>query len=106
MVLVNIDEIMDLFEISDADINARCTIEEALWDGIIQTYEDTTIIVHGHWVEKLDPRYAADRESGLEDAGVSYHCSECGSVGWGVENYCPHCGTRMDGKKSENGNNN
>ena len=57
---------------------------------------DAKPVKHGRWIRVEDPRYATDREGGLEDAGVSYHCSECGHVGWGSENYCPICGTKMD----------
>lgn len=74
------------------------------WRGIFQRCEENIKAIeaepvrHGRWIRVEDPRYATDREGGLEDAGVSYHCSECGHVGWGSENYCPICGTKMDGE--------
>lgn len=69
-----------------------------------QIKKDTIWVAKMNWgrmsgtYEEMKPYREADEEGGLEDAGVSYHCSECGHVGWGSENYCPICGTKMDGK--------
>lgn len=48
-------------------------------------------VKHGEWVEELDRRF-------------HWHCSECGYVIGVIKmdcNYCPNCGTKMDGDISE-----
>lgn len=42
-----------------------------------------TVQKHGHWIAGADG---------------SYMCSECGKVfRYEIENYCPHCGAKLDG---------
>lgn len=55
---------------------------------------DAEPIRHGHWIY---------REYGYPLAHNFYTCSVCGSSrGLNIDNYCPHCGAKMDeGDKDE-----
>ena len=48
---------------------------------------DFELIRHGHWevVDETEPR--------------RYGCSVCKKLSWTEDNYCPHCGTKMDEEK-------
>ena len=66
----------------------------------------------GKWV-----KYELDETYGSEDSNTWYKCSECqkGAQGWVDEDtwysfphlsdYCPHCGTKMDGGKDDGSEN-
>lgn len=46
---------------------------------------DVAPVRHGHWIviDAEEPR--------------RYGCSECKRLSWHMENYCPFCGSKMDG---------
>lgn len=57
--------------------------------------EQTTVdtVKHGYWI--IDRKFGADIMSGEQ----MVICSECDKeIFWGKQNYCPHCGARMDGE--------
>lgn len=60
---------------------------------------DVVEVRHGHWIDK------SRNINGLHDP--RFDCSVCGHIFWfqGAEtfNYCPACGAKMDGERSENG---
>lgn len=90
MKYVKIDDVLDLFGIDDRDIYARGTIEDALYDGTLPSYDqtlfntDTPPIKHGHWISKF------------ENGKVNTYCSVCGNITYGLYHYCPDCGVKMD----------
>lgn len=48
-------------------------------------------VKHGRWI--IDTKFGADVMSGEQ----MVICSVCGrGIFWGKQNYCPHCGARMD----------
>lgn len=50
-------------------------------------------IRHGHWIYK---------EYGYPTAIAFYTCSVCGSSrGFDIDNYCPHCGAKMDEEEEQ-----
>lgn len=59
------------------------TIEEFVSFLKRQKPVDAKPIVHAHWIED-------------DDVGVRGHCSYCGWNDVLGENYCPHCGAKMD----------
>ncbi len=61
---------------------------------------DAVEVRHGHWIEHIE------KPSWLEDdVEVYYDCSECGTSHWSImPPYCPECGAKMDGERSENDN--
>lgn len=55
---------------------------------------DAEPIRHGHWIYK---------ELGYPLSQNFYICSECGYPhGLAIDNYCPHCGTKMNEEINEN----
>ncbi len=59
---------------------------------------DVVAVRHGHWIEHIE------KPSWLEDdVEIYYDCSECGTSHWSIiPPYCPNCGAKMDGERSEN----
>lgn len=89
---VDIDEVLDLFGISDRDIYANGTIEDALYDGTLKVYKQPSTERLGQWE---DIEHAPN--------GLLYvTCSVCGKRQT-VEftSYCPNCGADMRGKENE-----
>ena len=80
---VDIDNVINLFGISDSDIDAKWTIENALYDGSL-SLADVEPVKHGHWISKF------------ENGEVNTYCSACGNITYGLYRYCPDCGARMD----------
>lgn len=62
---------------------------------------DATEVVHGEWIEDYETFVDANGYES-EPIQTGWCCSECGKDGglpnW---NYCPNCGTMMDGDKNE-----
>ena len=55
---------------------------------------DTKEVNHGHWIYK---------EHDYPLAHAFYICSECGYPhGLAIDNYCPHCGAKMNEEVNEN----
>lgn len=84
---VNIDDVLDLFGISDRDIYAKGTIEDALYDGMLKIYELPSAERRGQWE---DIEHAPN--------GLLYvTCSVCGKRQT-VEftSYCGNCGAKME----------
>ncbi len=84
---VNIDDVLDLFGISDRDIYAKETIEDALYDGTLKVYKLSSAERRGQW---KDIEHAPD--------GLLYvTCSVCGKRQT-VEftSYCGNCGAKME----------
>ena len=50
---------------------------------------DVAPVVHGRW----GPHMSMVRTP----FAMNYDCSVCGSEGFGATNYCPDCGSRMEG---------
>lgn len=52
---------------------------------------DAKYVKHGRWIENSDPG---------QNINEHYMCSECGCTfhNWANDNYCPSCGTKMDGE--------
>lgn len=52
---------------------------------------DAVEVVHGQWINKCEP------------LNPRFDCSACGHIFWnyGIDsfNYCPNCGSKMDGGK-------
>jgi hypothetical protein len=83
-----IDAVNDVYY-DTPDINLSADKLEAALRGI--PYADVVPVVHGYFV------YDEPRLAGGVDWG---HCSNCGSLAFGVEtrfDYCPWCGAIMDG---------
>ena len=57
---------------------------------------DAVEVVHGRWI----PTYKVDIRMGISEID-GYICSECGRGSIVKENYCPNCGTNMDGKRED-----
>ena len=96
---VDIDEVLDLFGISDRDIYAKETIEDALYDGTLKIYDPPSAERRGRWNVRYNP-------------GTGWYritCSECGEdvtstapcIGFlpdvkVIWDYCPYCGAEME----------
>lgn len=84
-------------------IQEYCGIQEKITpDGIAKVVMsvptvDAVEVKHGHWIEHTEkPDWLED------DVEVFYNCSECGTSHWSIEPpYCPGCGAKMDGGRSE-----
>lgn len=67
-------------------------------DKILETLkkEGWQPVKHGHWI--IDTKFGADVMSG----GQMVICSVCGrGIFYGEQNYCPHCGAKMDGDEND-----
>ncbi len=62
------------------------------------TPADFVEVKHGEWLVKT------------RSSGSSIKCSECGhredrgpawNIAWGISNYCPNCGAKMDGERKQ-----
>lgn len=72
-----------------------CTKDNDYYDALIDAEdaiddlpsEDAAPVRHGRWevIDAEEPR--------------RYGCSACKRLSWHMDNYCPYCGARMDGKK-------
>ena len=59
---------------------------------------DVAEVRHGEWIVEVFPL----------DMGAKVHCSVCGYFefkgpaydGYGIHNFCPNCGAKMDGKEN------
>ena len=74
--IVDTDDVLDLFGIDDRDIYAKGTIEDAIYDGTLKPTEP-------------------EHKTGL---WIDDDCSECGQYVFrgAVRNYCPNCGAKMN----------
>lgn len=66
----------------------RCSPE--LWEEIARIIENSEEVKHGEW----------------NYIGIAYECNLCGKSlvveqGDAEMNYCPHCGTKMDGERKD-----
>ena len=59
--------------------------------------KDVQEVKHGHWIK-------TDDFTTIEQYTVyKYKCSECGAhADYGIDNYCYHCGAKMDGDSNDN----
>lgn len=95
MGLVNIDNVINLFGVSDMDIYAKGIIEDALCDGTLKIIE----------LERKKGKWIATHETNLlsHPDSITYVCSECGYKSYtlfgmpSVTNFCPNCGADMRG---------
>lgn len=86
---VDVDDVLNLFGISDRDIYAQGTIEDALYDGTLKVYKLPSAERRGRWVY---------------DEWIGWCCSECGnqapfwciSAAQNLTDYCPNCGAKME----------
>ena len=60
-----------------------------------QPHADVQEVKHGHWIKTEDFTM-------IEQYAVyEYECSKCGAhAHYGIDNYCYHCGARMDGDEN------
>lgn len=99
--LADVDEVLDLFGVSDRDIYARATIEDAVLSGDVETYTKAEPPKMGKaWIYIDDDNWIYD----------SYKCPWCGKeitvdaetsrsdIGFTIEDmkYCPNCGAKME----------
>ena len=88
MMLVNIDSVINLFGISDKDIYAKETIEDALCDGTLE-------------IIKLEQK----KGKWIGDEAYARRCSCCGKVTVDEDeyfgNFCQWCGADMRGEQDE-----
>lgn len=75
--IVDTDDILDLFGISDKDIYAKETIEDAIYDGTLHQVEPER--ERGKWI----------------DGYRRQTCSACRQKGYRSWNFCPNCGADM-----------
>lgn len=93
---VDIDEVLDLFGISDRDIYAKETIEDALYDGTLKIYDPQSAERHGRWVKKYRGNYLCSV------CGAWYRTTDdYGNIidGEMTANYCESCGAKMEASK-------
>lgn len=62
---------------------------------------DVAEVRHGHWITEKEALE-------IDRYDLAYTCSVCGHCDWDCTesedfNYCPYCGAKMDGERSENG---
>ena len=88
--LADVDEVLDLFGVSDSDIYARTTIEDAVLSGDVETYTKAEPPKIGKWVEDV----AYYDEDGCPC--IITRCNQCGEPN-PVSNFCPNCGAKMEG---------
>ena len=53
---------------------------------------DVAPVRHGRWEARAIPRSDPDGDW----IALEYHCSLCNRLEYRKENYCPHCGAKMD----------
>lgn len=53
-------------------------------------------VKHGEWIERIEKLDWCE-----DDVDVFYECSQCGTNDGGKPPYCPNCGARMDGGKTD-----
>lgn len=54
---------------------------------------DVAPVVHGRWIESKEHFYL---QNGCKE-WKNFYCSECDAPNNSPTNYCPNCGTKMDG---------
>lgn len=92
MAYVNKSDIYKLFDESNGVIKLHIADVDML------PTADVVEVKHGHWVEWYPPK-----EYIMTSEEMLYCCSECDAKYEGVEGYyyCPYCGAKMDGGKTE-----
>lgn len=50
---------------------------------------DAVPVVHGHWILR--------KENSIYDMTYQYECSQCAQPNRSQTNYCPNCGSKMNG---------
>ena len=86
---VDIDDVLDLFEISDEDIYAKGVINDALYDGMLKVYKLLPIERRGRWIDVEPAPWGQVYET----------CSECKTrqtLDKGQDKFCGVCGARME----------
>ena len=70
--------------------------DECIRQGYAMPTADVVKVRHGEWaIEDLNnPLYESEKAP---------HCSICGYMSFIRYDYCPNCGAKMDGERSENG---
>ncbi len=68
------------------------------------TNADVAPVKHGEWEGRIHDRFYGTDEDGepIYRDGVVYYCSECRHRSIIKTNFCPNCGTIMDGKDEKN----
>ena len=54
---------------------------------------DVVEVVHGHWILR--------QENSIYDMTYQYECSQCAQPNRSQTNYCPNCGSKMNGDDDE-----
>lgn len=88
MRLIDADELMELYDGCDGLSVPIAAVRQNIEDA---PAIDSEPVRHGHWIVHVDELFPS--ESAQE-------CSICHAEEWislKHENYCPHCGAKMDG---------
>lgn len=89
--IVDTDDVLALFGVSDRDIYAKGTIEDAIYDGTLKPAE--TERKTGRWIDTVIP---------TEDGGLPIQiCDQCNAFfslacTGGGHKFCPNCGAKME----------
>ena len=108
--IVNTDDVLDLFGASDEDFYAKGTIEDAIYNGTLRQVEPERKC--GKWIKKRVKVYCPgdcwypdscaiegtwNEEEGSWEEYQSGFCSECDRHRDWKSNFCPWCGADMRG---------
>ena len=90
MRLIDADELIEIAH--RIRLDSREQIER-----MIETAPTVDPVKHGYW--ECKPLWKHER---LEHTTANYYrCSVCHHPAWGITDYCPHCGSKMDEVKYE-----
>lgn len=90
------EEITEIFD------NLHKTLKEIISEEIIEgDIVSVAPVKHGEWEGRIHGRFYGTDEDGepIFRDGVVYYCSECRRRSIIKTNFCPDCGTRMDGDR-------
>jgi rubrerythrin len=109
-----IDKDALIAEFKRLTLGENSLIERIFADGVyavIDTFPtaDVVEVRHGRWIkqkqdtELMQKFHDMGLGQGMSVNSIYWTCSLCGNWGTPHYKYCPNCGSKMDGERSENG---
>jgi hypothetical protein len=77
----------------------KCTFDNQFYDGYHSCHLDLKPVIHAKWLEGYGLIDCVDGDPDESYMVPTWICSNCKSEEEHITDYCPNCGSKMDGEK-------